>query len=157
MVCPCYNLWVGLPLFSFFSNIWYIKKNGTLTLDITRQRIWEIVKTSLKPLNPKVRTHSLRHWRITHLADFYNFDPYEVVVYAGWNNWGYGNMVVINHGNGWQTLYAHLSAIYVSCGQSVWQTNIIGAIGTTGNSSGPHLHFEMMYNGAKVNPHNYLP
>jgi len=80
-----------------------------------------------------------------------------VVVYAGWNNWGYGNMVVINHGNGWQTLYAHLSAIYVSCGQSVWQTNIIGAIGTTGNSSGPHLHFEMMYNGAKVNPHNYLP
>ena len=62
----------------------YIKKNGTLTLNLTRQRIWEIVKTSLKPLNPKVRTHSLRHWRITHLADFYNFDPYEVVVYAGW-------------------------------------------------------------------------
>jgi len=80
-----------------------------------------------------------------------------VVVYAGWNNWGYGNMVVINHGNGWQTLYAHLSVIYVSCGQSVWQTNIIGAIGSTGNSSGPHLHFEMMYNGTKVNPHDYLP
>lgn len=80
-----------------------------------------------------------------------------VVVYAGWNNWGYGNMIVINHGNGWQTLYAHLSAIYVTCGQSVWQTNIIGAFGTTGNSSGPHLHFEMMYKGAKVNPHNYLP
>lgn len=79
-----------------------------------------------------------------------------VVVYAGWNNWGYGNVVVINHGNGWQTLYGHLNAIYVNCSQSVWQTNIIGAIGNTGNSSGSHLHFELMYNGAKVNPHDYL-
>ncbi|MCI0519062.1 MAG: M23 family metallopeptidase [Chloroflexi bacterium] len=80
-----------------------------------------------------------------------------VVVYAGWNNWGYGNMVVINHGNGWQSLYAHLSAYNVSCGQSVYQTNVIGAIGSTGNSTGSHLHFEMMYNGAKVNPWDYLP
>jgi murein DD-endopeptidase MepM/ murein hydrolase activator NlpD len=80
-----------------------------------------------------------------------------VVVYAGWNNWGYGNVVVVNHGNGWQTLYAHLNALYVDCGQSVYQTNIIGAIGNTGNSAGSHLHFEMMYNGTKVNPHNYLP
>ncbi len=80
-----------------------------------------------------------------------------VVVYAGWNNWGYGNVIVINHGNGWQTLYAHLSAINVSCGQSVYQGNLIGAIGSTGNSSGSHLHFEMMYNGTKVNPWDYLP
>lgn len=80
-----------------------------------------------------------------------------VVVYSGWNNWGYGNVVVINHGNGWQTLYAHLSAYNVSCGQSVWQGAVIGAIGNTGNSSGSHLHYEMMYNGAKVNPWDYLP
>jgi LysM repeat protein len=80
-----------------------------------------------------------------------------VVVYAGWNNWGYGNVVVINHGNGWQTLYAHLSAYNVGCGQSVFQGGVIGAIGTTGNSSGSHLHFEMMYNGTKVNPWDYLP
>lgn len=80
-----------------------------------------------------------------------------VVVYAGWNNWGYGNVVVINHGNGWQTLYAHLSSYSVSCGQSVYQTNLIGAVGNTGNSSGAHLHYEMMYNGTKVNPHDYLP
>jgi len=80
-----------------------------------------------------------------------------VIVYAGWNNWGYGNMIVINHGNGWQTLYAHLSAINVTCGQSVYQGNVIGAIGSTGNSTGPHLHFEMMYNGTKVNPWDYLP
>lgn len=80
-----------------------------------------------------------------------------VVVYAGWNNWGYGNVVVINHGNGWQTLYAHLSAYNVGCGQSVAQGNVIGAIGNTGNSSGSHLHYEMMYNGTKVNPWDYLP
>lgn len=79
-----------------------------------------------------------------------------VVVYAGWNNWGYGNVVVINHGNGWQTLYAHLSAYYVGCGSSVYQGNSIAAMGTTGNSTGPHLHFEMMYNGVKVNPHDYI-
>jgi murein DD-endopeptidase MepM/ murein hydrolase activator NlpD len=80
-----------------------------------------------------------------------------VVVYAGWNNWGYGNVVVINHGNGWQTLYAHLSAYNVGCGQSLWQGTVIGAFGSTGKSSGAHLHYEMMYNGTKVNPWDYLP
>jgi murein DD-endopeptidase MepM/ murein hydrolase activator NlpD len=79
-----------------------------------------------------------------------------VVVYAGWNNWGYGNVVVLNHGNGWQTLYAHLSAYYVSCGQSILQGSVIGAIGSTGNATGSHLHFEMMYNGVRVNPHDYI-
>lgn len=79
-----------------------------------------------------------------------------VIVYAGWNNWGYGNMIVINHGNGWQTLYAHLSSLYVGCGQSVIQGGTIGAIGSTGNSTGSHLHFEMMLSGTKVNPHDYL-
>jgi len=79
-----------------------------------------------------------------------------VVVYAGWNNWGYGNVIVINHANGWQTLYAHLSAYYVSCGQFVYQGNTMGAVGSTGNSTGPHLHFEMMYNGVRVNPHDYV-
>lgn len=80
-----------------------------------------------------------------------------VVVYAGWNNWGYGNVVVINHGNSWQTLYAHLSVINVGCGQSVIQGGVIGAIGETGNAAGSHLHFEMMYKGTKINPWDYLP
>ena len=79
-----------------------------------------------------------------------------VVVYAGWNNWGYGNVIVINHANGWQTLYAHLSAYYAACGQFVYQGNTIGAIGSTGNSTGAHLHFEMMYNGVRVNPYDYV-
>lgn len=80
-----------------------------------------------------------------------------VVIFAGWSNWGYGYMVVIDHRNGWQTLYAHLSQWNVQCGQSVYQGNVIGLGGNTGNSTGPHLHFEMNYNGVRLNPWNYLP
>jgi len=79
-----------------------------------------------------------------------------VVVYSGWNNYGYGNMIMIDHGNGWQSLYAHLSGIYRGCGVSVGQGEGIGAIGSTGRSSGAHLHFELMA-GTKVNPWDYLP
>jgi murein DD-endopeptidase MepM/ murein hydrolase activator NlpD len=79
-----------------------------------------------------------------------------VVVYAGWSNYGYGNLIVIDHGNGWQTLYAHLNSISVGCGQSVNQGQGIGGLGSTGNSSGAHLHFEMIYAGSKVNPWNFL-
>ncbi len=81
-----------------------------------------------------------------------------VVVYAGWNNFGYGNMVVIDHGNGWQTAYAHMEVVGVICGQSVFQGTLIGTIGSTGNSSGPHIHFEMLHdNYGKVNPWDFLP
>lgn len=80
-----------------------------------------------------------------------------VIVYSGWNNYGYGNMIMVDHGNGWQSLYAHLSAIYRFCGQSVGQGEAIGAIGTTGRSSGPHLHFELMTATFKVNPWDFLP
>ncbi|MBI5966162.1 MAG: M23 family metallopeptidase [Chloroflexi bacterium] len=79
-----------------------------------------------------------------------------VIVYAGWNNYGYGNMIMVDHGNGFQSLYAHLSALNVGCGQSVGQGEVIGAVGSTGRSSGPHLHFELMA-GVKVNPWDYLP
>lgn len=81
-----------------------------------------------------------------------------VVVYAGWNDWGYGNVVVIDHGNSWQTLYAHLSTLNVECGSFVYQGDIIAAMGNTGNSSGPHLHLEMMSDiYGRPNPHRYLP
>lgn len=83
---------------------------------------------------------------------------YGVIVYAGWNDWGYGNMIMIDHGTGWQSLYAHLSSINVICGASVLQGAVIGAIGSTGNSSGSHLHFELMNSQyGKVNPWLYLP
>lgn len=79
-----------------------------------------------------------------------------VVVYAGWNDWGYGNVIVINHGNGWQSLYAQLSSYIPSCGMSVYQGALIGAMGSTGNATAPHLHFELMYNGVTVDPHDYI-
>ena len=78
-----------------------------------------------------------------------------VVVYAGWSDYGYGYLIVIDHGTGWQSAYAHLSAVAVGCGQSVYQGGYIGALGNTGNSSGAHLHFELIINGAKVNPLDY--
>ena len=74
------------------------------------------------------------------------------VVYAGWNDSGYGNLVVIDHGNGYETLYAHLSQIYVSCGSGVYRGGVIGAAGDTGRSYGSHLHFEVRLNGGFVNP-----
>lgn len=80
-----------------------------------------------------------------------------LVVYAGWNNTGYGNMVMIDHGNGYQTLYAHLSQISVSCGSSVYQGYSIGSSGNSGNSTGPHLHFETRYMGGLLNPRSVLP
>jgi murein DD-endopeptidase MepM/ murein hydrolase activator NlpD len=81
-----------------------------------------------------------------------------VIVYAGWNNFGYGNMVVIDHGNGWQTLYGHMDVISVGCGASVFQGSPIGTIGSTGKSSGPHIHFEMLHDSyGKVNPWDFLP
>ncbi|WP_322510082.1 peptidoglycan DD-metalloendopeptidase family protein [Anaerolinea sp.] len=80
-----------------------------------------------------------------------------VVVYSGWNENGYGYVVVIDHGNGWQTLYAHLSQIYAGCGASVSQGDTVGAMGSTGRSTGPHLHFEIMSeSGVRVNPWSFL-
>ncbi len=78
------------------------------------------------------------------------------VVYAGWDNTGYGNMVLIDHGNGFRTRYAHLSQIMVISGQTVSRGNVIGRMGSTGHSTGPHTHFEVILNGVHVNPLNYL-
>lgn len=75
------------------------------------------------------------------------------VVVAGWpDNYGYGNRVVLDHGNGYQTLYAHLSNIYVSVGQSISRGQSVGQMGSTGRSTGTHLHLEIRYKGIAVNP-----
>ncbi len=68
----------------------------------------------------------------------------------------YGNLVIVDHGNGIQSYYAHCSALYVSPGQSVGPDTTIAAVGSTGNSTGPHLHLEIRINGTPVNPLNYL-
>jgi Peptidase family M23./LysM domain./G5 domain. len=78
------------------------------------------------------------------------------VTFAGWDG-GYGNKIVIDHNNGFKTVYAHLSKINVSVGQTVAKGQQIGVMGSTGNSTGIHLHFEVYKNGALQNPLNYLP
>ncbi len=78
------------------------------------------------------------------------------VIHAGWDNTGYGNMVMIDHGNGFTTLYGHLSQIWVTVGQTVNKGDAIGREGSTGHSTGPHLHFEIRIHGVPVNPLQYL-
>lgn len=77
------------------------------------------------------------------------------VTYAGYNG-SYGNMIIIGHGNGVQTYYAHCNSLYVSYGQQVSQGQSIAGVGSTGNSSGPHLHLEVRVNGIAYNPQNYV-
>ena len=77
------------------------------------------------------------------------------VIYAGWLG-GYGNLVVVDHGNGLSTAYAHASSILVSVGQSVSQGQTVSLVGSTGHSTGPHLHFEVRVNGVAVDPLPYL-
>ena len=78
---------------------------------------------------------------ITAIKDYYNY---------GWH-------LIIDHGNGYQSLYGHMSAFYVDSQETVAKGQKIGAVGDTGYSFGPHLHFEIHYNGAKLNPLNLLP
>lgn len=73
------------------------------------------------------------------------------VIFRGWNSYGYGYLIVLAHGP-ITTVYGHLSEIYVSCGQSVGPGTVIGAVGNTGNSSGPHLHFEIRFNDIETDP-----
>ncbi len=79
------------------------------------------------------------------------------VIVAGWDNSGYGYHVVIDHGNGYQTLYAHLEAYYVDAGQNVAKGQQIGEMGSTGRSTGPHLHFEVRQGTVQRNPVGFLP
>ncbi len=77
------------------------------------------------------------------------------VIHAGWKG-SLGNLVIISHGNGVQTYYGHCSKILVSAGQQVSQGDIIAKVGSTGNSTGPHLHLEVRVNGVALNPQNYV-
>ncbi len=78
------------------------------------------------------------------------------VVVAGWSKAGYGNHIIVDHGNGYQTLYAHLSRLDVSVGQGVDRGGYMGVMGSTGRSTGTHLHFEIHQGGKKLNPLSLL-
>lgn len=77
------------------------------------------------------------------------------VIYSGWYS-GYGNTVILDHGDGYSTLYAHCSVLYVAKGQRVSQGHAIASVGSTGNSTGPHLHFEIRYRGSPIDPRSRL-
>jgi murein DD-endopeptidase MepM/ murein hydrolase activator NlpD len=79
-----------------------------------------------------------------------------VVIKADWTG-GYGNMIEIDHGNGLTTRYGHLSKIEISVGDTITRGQLIGLIGTTGRSTGPHLHFEVRLNDQAINPRRFLP
>ena len=78
------------------------------------------------------------------------------VIWAGNDGGGYGNYVMIDHGNGYMTVYGHASELNCYAGQTVSQGDVIGFVGSTGNSTGPHLHFEIRYNGEYQDPLNYV-
>lgn len=78
------------------------------------------------------------------------------VIYSGCLNWGYGCHIIIDHGNGYQTLYGHISQLIASAGQAVNQGQQIGVMGSTGRSTGTHLHFEIRSGGTLLNPLNFL-
>ncbi|OGY72575.1 MAG: hypothetical protein A3H59_03900 [Candidatus Jacksonbacteria bacterium RIFCSPLOWO2_02_FULL_43_9] len=77
------------------------------------------------------------------------------VISSGWNSGGYGYRVVIDHGNGMKTLYAHESKLFVQAGQHIEKGQVLGKIGSTGRSTGPHLHFEIIIDGVRQNPLSY--
>ncbi|KAF0110911.1 MAG: peptidase M23 family protein [Chloroflexi bacterium] len=79
------------------------------------------------------------------------------VIYSGWNDTGYGYLIEIDHNNGYQTVYAHLSTLNVRCGQNISAGQTIGYSGSTGKSTGGHLHFEIRLNGGFINPWQVLP
>lgn len=79
-----------------------------------------------------------------------------VVVSAGWNSGGYGYFVMVDHLDGYQTVYAHMSAVYAVAGQTVTRGQLIGAVGNTGNSFGDHLHFEVRYMGMCFDPASFI-
>ncbi len=78
------------------------------------------------------------------------------VAFSGWKSNGAGYMVILSHGNGVETYYQHCSALYVSTGDTVSQGDVIAAVGSTGNSTGSHLHLEVRVNGVAYNPQNYV-
>ena len=78
------------------------------------------------------------------------------VVYSTYNTGGYGYLVIIDHENGYQTYYAHCSQLLVSVGDRVAQGDNIALVGSTGDSTGPHCHFEIRLNGVPQNPANYI-
>jgi murein DD-endopeptidase MepM/ murein hydrolase activator NlpD len=80
-----------------------------------------------------------------------------VIVFAGWHRNGYGELIIIDHGDGWTSYYGHLSKRFVGCGDQVTEGQLIGEMGMSGNATGVHLHFEIHKDGSALNPYDLIP
>ena len=111
-----------------------------------------------------MRLHPIHgDWRMHHGVDLYSYEGQTIVAArsgyvseAGWDPYGGGNYVRINHGDGFASAYLHMTYYIVSAGQWVNAGEVIGYVGSTGGSTGPHLHFSIYYNGSSVNPCDYV-
>lgn len=118
------------------------------------KRISSLYGNRIHPITGRRRFHEGLDIAASHGNQVYAYTDGRVVQ-AGWNG-GYGNCILVDHGNGLKTRYGHLSKTYVRVGQRVQTGERIGAVGSTGNSTGPHLHFEVIKWGRTQNPLNYL-
>jgi len=143
-----------------------LSKTSTVVYDESTSFIWPLPSTSKKiTCNYGYRTHPVTGVKNSfHTGvDIGNAptgtDIYAVksgkVITAGWNT-AYGNRVIIDHGNGITTMYAHASKLLVKVGDTVTQGQVIAKVGSTGYSTGPHLHFEVRKDGSAQNPRNYI-
>lgn len=130
--------------------------NNKVSLGISLSRPVSGIITSRFGVNSSVRSSSHTGLDIAaSLGTSITAAASGTVSYAGWKG-SYGKLAVITHENGIQTYYGHCNALYVTAGQTVAQGQTIAAVGSTGNSTGPHLHFEIRVNGVAYNPQNYL-
>lgn len=130
--------------------------NNKVSLGISLSRPVSGIITSRFGVNSSVRSSSHTGLDIAaSLGTSITAAASGTVSYAGWKG-SYGKLAVITHENGVQTYYGHCNALYVTAGQTVTQGQTIAAVGSTGNSTGPHLHFEIRVNGVSYNPQNYL-
>jgi len=132
-----------------------VSRGGRVNYGVVQgKRISSLYGNRIHPITGRKRFHDGLDIAANHGNAVYAYTDGRVVE-AGWNG-GYGNCILIDHGNGLKTRYAHLSRINVRVGQKIRTGQKIGAVGSTGNSTGPHLHFEVIKNGRTQNPLNYI-
>ncbi len=127
---------------------------GSLIWPSTSTYITSVQGPRTHPVTGQYKNHGGTDIGASYGSPIYAADSGTIAT-VGYDANGYGNYVMINHGNGMQTLYAHMSSVAVSQGQSVSKGQTIGYVGSTGLSTGAHLHYELYVNGARVNPQNY--
>lgn len=135
-------------------------KNKVILAGVKPRPKKEATGEFVRPYNGNISSRFGRRWGRNHngvdltgaVGDIINASDGGEVIHAGWNNGGFGNLVIIKHKNGYESYYAHLSAVLVSKGQMVAKDEPIGKLGNTGRSTGPHLHFEIRKDGVPVDP-----